>query len=166
MFVGISKHALLAIFSLLLISASTVAWSHGTRYGELAIDHPYAVLSHDPLGASVYFRALVNDDKQKTYRLTGAHTTAANEVKLQAETHTPDHVIQWVTIKSVTIKPKTSMLFRHNHDQGYRILLTDLKHQLKNGDTFPLTLTFEDGGQKTVDVWVQTPKMGKKTHTH
>lgn len=165
MFVGITKHALSAVFNLLLISASTVAWSHGAHYGELVIDHPYAVLSQDPLDASVYFRALVNGG-EKTYRLTGAHTTVANEVKLQAETHTADHVIQWVTIKSVTIKPKTSMLFRHNHEQGYRILLTDLKHQINNGDTFPLTLTFEDGGQKTVDVWVQTPKIGKKTHTH
>ena len=165
MFLEIKKFASLGSCSFLLIMAPMLAWSHGSTYEKLLIDHPYAVLSQDPLGASIYFRELTNRGQQ-TYRLTGAQTEVANDVRLQAETHTPDHVIQWVTIESITIKPKASIRFRHNHEQGYRVWLTDLRQQLKDGDTFDLKLTFDDGGQKTVNVWIQTPRIGKKTHTH
>lgn len=162
---GLRKYALLASFVVLLISTPTTTWSHGTSYGKLTLDHPYAVLTQDPLGASVYFRELANRGSQ-TYRITGAQSHVAGQVRLQTETHTPEHVIQWITIQTITIEPKTSKRFRHNDDQGYRILLTDLQQPLKNGDTFDLTLNFDDGGHQTVNVWVQAPRVGKKTHTH
>jgi len=37
---------------------------------------------------------------------------------------------------------------------GYHVMLTRLKHQLKEGDTFPLTLTFEHAAPITVQVKV------------
>lgn len=162
---GLRKYALLASFTFSLISTPTTTWSHGTHYGKLTLDHPYAVLTQDLLGASVYFRELANRGPQ-TYRITGAQSAVAGQVRLQTETHIPEQVIRWITIQTIAIEPKASIRFRHNHDQGYRILLTDLKQPLKNGDTFNLTLTFDDGGHKTVNVWVQAPRVGEKTHTH
>jgi len=143
----------------------TFSWSHGSTHGKLTIDHPYGVVSQVPPAVRVYFREFANRGRQ-TYRLIGAQTTVANQVTLQTETHTPDHVIQWVSIESITIKPKAAVLFRHHHEQGYRIELTDLVKPLKDGDKFDLTLIFEDGERTTVDVWIQTPRLGKKPHAH
>ncbi|HEX6959043.1 MAG TPA: DUF1775 domain-containing protein [Ferrovibrio sp.] len=40
---------------------------------------------------------------------------------------------------------------------GYHVMMIGLKHPLKQGDHFPLTLTFEKAGTVTVDVPVLTP---------
>ena len=40
---------------------------------------------------------------------------------------------------------------------GYHIMLMNLKRPLNQGDTFPLTLTFANAGQVTVQVAVQKP---------
>ena len=37
-------------------------------------------------------------------------------------------------------------------------MLMDLKQPLKDGDRFDLTLRFERAGERTVKVWVQTPR--------
>lgn len=40
---------------------------------------------------------------------------------------------------------------------GYHLMLLDLKRQLKDGDTVPLTLTVEDAARKRESVTVQVP---------
>ena len=165
MYIRAPNQVLPAILTALLVLVSSTAWSHGVSYGRLTIDHPYAVLSQDRTAASVFFRDLVNRG-QETFVITGAQTAVAEYATLQTETHSSDHVQQWIDVESIAIGPKASVLFRHNHESGYRIYLTGLKRELKNRDRFDLTLTFGDGGQKTVDVWVQTPRVRARPHTH
>ena len=43
---------------------------------------------------------------------------------------------------------------------GYHIMLMGLKQPLKQGDTFPITLSFAKAGQLTATVTVQKPGAG------
>lgn len=49
--------------------------------------------------------------------------------------------------------------------KGYHLMLEDLKAPLKDGDRFDLTLRFEKAGERTVQIWVQTPR-GNAAHSH
>ncbi len=43
---------------------------------------------------------------------------------------------------------------------GLHVMLIDLKTQLKDGDTVPITLSFDDGSSKKIDVPVKNPMAG------
>ncbi len=47
-------------------------------------------------------------------------------------------------------------------------MLMGLKAPFKDGDRFPVTLTFERAGDREVMVWVQTPRgaAGDERHAH
>ena len=46
-------------------------------------------------------------------------------------------------------------------------MLLGLKAPLKDGDRFPVTLTFQRAGEREVMVWVQTPRDGAgEAHNH
>ena len=50
---------------------------------------------------------------------------------------------------------------------GYHVMLMELKQPLKNGDRFPLTLTFEKAGKIEVSVWVEDmASKGGGEHKH
>jgi copper(I)-binding protein len=50
------------------------------------------------------------------------------------------------------------------HTGDFQLLLRDLKHPLKDGDRFDLTLNFARAGTQTVKVWVQTPRNSHADH--
>ena len=59
-----------------------------------------------------------------------------------------------------------TVTFRHGTPDGHHLMLLDLKAPLKDGDRFPVTLTFEKAGTHTVQVWVQTPRNAGAEHAH
>jgi copper(I)-binding protein len=69
-------------------------------------------------------------------------------------------------VKSIQVAPGQSIVFRHDAEEGYQVLLRQLKRPLKVGDRFDMTLTFEKAGKVKVVVWVQRPRPGEKTHKH
>jgi periplasmic copper chaperone A len=40
---------------------------------------------------------------------------------------------------------------------GFHIMLINLKHDIKAGETFPVTLTFQNAGEVTIDVPIRNP---------
>lgn len=142
------------------------AHAHRSKLGALLIDHAYAVENPDKPGEfSVYFKELKNSGTTADF-LQRADTVIASETVFRAETHSVDHEIQWIEIKSIQIAPGQSVVFRHDAEQGYQVLLRQLKRSIKVGDRFDMTLTFERAGKVKVVVWVQRPRPGDKTHQH
>jgi copper(I)-binding protein len=54
-------------------------------------------------------------------------------------------------VKSLTIEPGKSVVLQPN---GYHLMLTGLKGPLKEGQTVPLTLTFDHAGKQQVSASV------------
>jgi copper(I)-binding protein len=49
---------------------------------------------------------------------------------------------------------------------GYHLMLLGLKKPLKDGDKFPVWLTFKKAGVVEVEVWVQPPTEVNKPEEH
>jgi copper(I)-binding protein len=142
------------------------AWAHGYKAEKIQLDHPYAVENPDHPGQyAVYFRTFKNTGTTPDV-LIGAQTSVAQSVLFRTETHSIDHEITWVEVKSIAISPGKAVVFRHDDEQGYQLLLQGLKKPLNNGDRFTMTLDFQHAGKSEVKVWVQQPRNLQKTHQH
>lgn len=140
--------------------------AHGNKVGALVIDHPYAVENPEKPGEyAVYFKELKNTGNTADL-LQRAETAVATDSVFRTETHSVDHEITWVDVKSIQIAPGQAILFRHDSEEGYQVQLRQLKRPLKVGDRFDMTLTFEKAGKVKVVVWVQRPRPGDKKHQH
>ena len=77
--------------------------------------------------------------------LTGASTPVAAMAELH-ETINDNGVMKMRSVASVPITPGKPVTLA---PRGYHIMLMDLKQPLKEGDSFPVTLSFAKAGQVT-----------------
>jgi copper(I)-binding protein len=160
------KQWLYWVLATLSFACQSSSWAHGFKAEKIQLDHPYAVeLASQPGHFAIYFRTFKNTGTT-TDVLRSAQTSVAKSVVFRTETHSVDHEITWVGIKSISVAPGQSIAFRHDDEQGYQLLLQDLTKPLKNGDRFTLTLNFEHAGKAEVTVWVQQPRNAMKSHQH
>lgn len=143
--------------------AAQGAAAHGTRAGDIVIDHPYAVPS--PVGSTagaMYFRTLKNHGEQAD-RLLGARTAVAASVEIHRSTM-DGNVMRMRAVEALPLPAKTTV--KPMHGGEWHLMLLDLKAPLKDGDRFAVTLRFERAGEKDVSVWVQQPRAGAVDHQH
>jgi copper(I)-binding protein len=74
-------------------------------------------------------------------------------------------VMRMREIQSLDLPARASVPMRHGQSNGYHLMLEGLKAPLKDGERFDLTLKFEKAGERTVKVWVQTPRQ-TTAHQH
>ncbi|HEY1503680.1 MAG TPA: copper chaperone PCu(A)C [Stellaceae bacterium] len=79
--------------------------------------------------------------------LEGAVSTSVAEHADLHEEKMANGVMEMRPVESLTIAPGKSVILEPN---GYHIMLTGLKAPLKEGQTVPLTLTFDHAGQQQV----------------
>jgi copper(I)-binding protein len=135
--------------------------AHGTRAGDLTIDHPYAVptLAGVRTGA-LYFRAITNTGNEPD-QLLSARTTVADSVDLH-HMQMDGNVMRMRAVQAIDLPARTEVRMRHGNAAaaagGYHLMLSGLKAPLKDGDRFAVVLQFRRAGEREVMVWVQTPK--------
>ena len=135
--------------------------AHGTRAGDLTIDHPYAVptLAGVSTGA-LYFRAITNTGNEPD-QLLSARTKVADSVDLH-HMQMDGNVMRMRAVAAIELPARTEVRFRHGSAAaaagGYHLMLNGLKAPLKDGDRFAVVLQFRRAGEREVMVWVQTPK--------
>jgi len=138
------------------------ALAHGTRAGELTIDHPYATPTvPGARTGAVYFRTLTNRGKQAD-RLVQARTAVADAVEIHRSTLDGD-VMRMRAVPALELPPGAVLKLRHGGDT--HLMLVGLKAPLQDGQRFTLRLRFERAGEHDVDVWVQTPR-ARDDHGH
>lgn len=160
-------HHWLGAVAIALLVLMPTAFAHGVKAGDLRIDHPYAVPSRPGLTTgAVYFRAISNTGSQPD-QLLGARTPAAASVELHRMEMDGD-VMRMRAFPAIDLPPNTEVRLRHGSANGHHLMLLGLKAPLKDGDSFPVTLTFRRAGEREVMVWVQTPRDALKpeAHTH
>lgn len=154
--VQLVRRALLASVAALPF-AMGVVHGHAYKADGLKVDHPYATPT--PSGeknSAVYFRSLENGGKNAD-ALIGARADVAERVDIR-RTEAGSAVPEDLVVKEVNLPSGKGPSFRHDAASGYHLLLVNLKAPLKNGDRFPIWLTFRHAGEKKVMVWVQTPR--------
>lgn len=149
----------------LLALVSWTAQAHGSKVGDIRIDHPYATPSRPGMATgAVYFRGLSNTGKLED-RLVSAQSPVAGRVEIH-RMHMQGNVMRMATVPYVFLPARTKVPMKHGSHGGHHLMLFELKAPLKDGDRFPVTLTFERAGSVQVQVWVQTPRAAGATHNH
>jgi copper(I)-binding protein len=83
-------------------------------------------------------------------RLVGASTPVAAMAEVH-ETVNDNGVMRMRPVALLPLQPGKAVVLKPG---GYHIMLMGLKQQLKDGDTFPVTLSFEKNGSVTATVHV------------
>lgn len=87
-------------------------------------------------------------------RLLSATTPVAQKVQFHTETE-DNGISRMRELRSVEIDPGAKVIFKPG---DMHMMIVGLKQPLKEGETFPLTLTFEKAGK--IDVTVSVAKVG------
>ena len=146
------RHLILHCVSLPFVAS---AHAHGTRVGDLVIEHPYAVpMVAGADGGAAYLRSVQNRGVRAD-RLIGASSPRAASVVLRRRVR-DGATVRLQDIDSIELPPGAEMRLRHDGDT--QLALLGVKPALRDGDRFPLSLRFERAGEVEVSVWVQTPR--------
>ena len=129
--------------------AAVTAQAHDYNLGDLKIVHPWARATAPSAPAGGTFFTIVN--RGATDKLLKAASDVANTVELH--THIKDgEVMRMRQVPEVDIAGGSETKLAPG---GLHVMLIGLKGPLKEGATFPMTLTFEKAGSVTIEVQVQ-----------
>jgi copper(I)-binding protein len=116
----------------------------------IQVDHPWARPSTGQTGAvymTIANKGPVDD------RLVSATTPVANQAQLHTEIDDKG-IMKMRAVSAIDVKPRSQTMLKPG---GLHLMLIGLKQPLKVGESFPLTLTFEQAGKLDVTVTVEKP---------
>jgi copper(I)-binding protein len=133
------------------------------KAGDIAIDQPFARATPAKVGG--VFLTLKNNGGTADKLLKAASPVAGN---VELHTHIKDgDAMRMRAVENIPVPAKGQTALEPG---GYHIMLIGLKQPLKEGGSFPLTLTFEKAGSVTVTVPVQKAgapaALGGHEHKH
>lgn len=138
-------HACICALALSLPSLSAVA----QQGGGIAVEHPWARATAGDTGAA-YF-SIVNKGASSD-RLLSASTPVAQSASLH-QSKVENGVMMMRPLPPLEVAPGKSAALKPGADH---LMLMGLKHPLKQGESFPLTLHFEKAGDVQVAVKVES----------
>ncbi len=130
-----------------LLTPSLFVSAHEYTVGSLHIEHPWS-RAMPPVAptAAAYF--VVHNKGSDADRLLSVSTPVAGKAELHEHIHA-DGVMKMQQVQSVAIPSGGEVKFA---PMGYHVMLFNVQQQAKDGERFPLTLTFEKAGQLEVQV--------------
>lgn len=134
-----------ALAAFALIIAPGVATAHSYKLGDIAVGHIWAAPPESTESIAVYGPILNQGDA--AVQLTGATTPVAEDVRIREAAEGSERWIDIVELepgKPVALAPWRQHLW-----------LTGLKRELKEGDSFELTLEFGQAGTLAVQVEIE-----------
>lgn len=147
----------------LLLAASLVILAAAPALAQdaLTIEQPWArATSASARNGAAYLR--IANGGPAVDRLLAASSPVAGRAELHTHLN-EDGVMKMRQVAAIELPPGATVTFAPS---GLHVMLFDLTGQLKPGATFPLTLTFEKAGSRTVTVTVQSAGARGPAHGH
>ena len=149
-----------AILMIMVLSTSALAGDE--RTGEIHIMQAWARATAGRVPNGVAYMMLKNKGSEPD-RLIGASSPVAKRAGLHTS-RMEGGMMKMVPVTAIEVGPGGSAMLKPG---GLHVMLMGLKAPLKEGETFPLTLTFERSGAVTIDVAVKKPgAMGAGSMKH
>ena len=147
------KGGYLASIVLLVLLSGDSVYAQTSAQNTIAVERPWARAT--PAGArnGVVYVTLINNGSAGDSLLSAA-TPVADQVQFHSATE-ENGVSRMREMRTVDVAPGAKVAFSPG---GLHIMVVGLKQPLKEGQTFPLTLTFEKAGK--IDVTVPVEKVG------
>lgn len=139
------------------------AVAHGVQCGDISVAHPYSKPSPgmSKIGA-VYFIGIKNGSKEAD-QLIRARTDVSPTIQIHEMVMVGD-IMKMREVTQVELPPGVDVPLKQGQTSGHHLMLMDLKKPLKEGDKFPITLTFKRAGECRVEVWVEAAKADAHKH--
>ncbi len=137
--------------------------AHDYKLGAIEINHPWAKPSIGQAKAGAAFVTLVNSGDSDD-RLVEAKADVSELVELH--THTMEEgVMRMRAVEAIEVPAGETAELKPG---GFHVMLLNLKAPLVEGESFPLTLVFEQAGEVTVEVMIdgEMAKMKGGGHDH
>lgn len=138
---------------LLAFGSVTTAHAQGAPTPSMDVTNVWARATPAAAKSGAAYFTIVNKGASDD-RLVAAESPVAGKVELH-KTVNDNGVMKMLPVDAVTVKAGAKVTFRPG---GYHVMLIELKQPLKEGDSFPLALTFEKAGK--IDVTVKVGKVG------
>lgn len=139
--------------SLTLAAALALPLSIQAGEADLVVVAPYVRMVPPGTPNTAAFMTITNDGTNDR-RLVKADSPVARAGELHS--HTNDQgIMRMRQVTAIEVKAKGRAELKSG---GYHVMLIDLQQSLKEGDTVPLTLTFDDGSIRKVDAPVRKPQ--------
>jgi copper(I)-binding protein len=138
------------IIAAALATLPIVGFAQEYRLDPFLIDRPIARATVPGATTGVVFFTISNAGNT-TDRLLRASTPVAGGVALH-QMAVEEGMMKMRAVPSLELRPGARLELQPG---GYHLMLLDLKHPLKVGEKFPMTLTFERGGTLTIPVQVE-----------
>lgn len=138
------------------LAISPFAFAHDYKIGNLQVEHAVARPSFPGQPSGAAYLSIENKGKDAD-KLMSVSTPVAKS----AQIHTMSmegNVMKMREVEGIELKPSSKTVMQAG--SGYHIMLVGLKHPLKVGDHFPLTLVFEKAGKLNVTVSVEEISSG------
>jgi copper(I)-binding protein len=139
-----------------LAALSAFAVAHDSSVGDIHIVHAFATPSLAGSGNGAAYFVTLENTGDKPDRLLRASTPVAASVELHNMGMDAQGVMRMREVDGIALAPKASIKMRPG--MGFHLMLIGLRQPLKEGATFPMTLSFERAGKVEVKVVVQTPR--------
>jgi len=138
------------VLSLVLSLLAGPVLAHDAKVGDLVIMEPWARATIGQVKTGVVYLTVVNHGATGD-RLLAVSTPAA--AKAELHTHIMDEgVMKMRPVEAIDIAAKGSTALEPG---GYHVMLMGVQEPLREGEAFPMTLTFETAGSVDVEVHVQ-----------
>jgi copper(I)-binding protein len=138
---------ILAVLAAGLLAGPALA--HEFKAGSITVEHPWARPAASGNGAA-YFKLL--NGGSASDRLVGVSSPAAGSAEMHATSVDAQGVASMRPVQAVDLPAGGEAQFT---PAGLHVMLVGLSQPLKEGQSFPLTLTLEKAGAVTVEVEVQ-----------
>jgi len=147
------RSVLLAALAVVLLPLAVAA--HEFKAGDLTIGHPWARATAGGGANGAAFLSVANGGKTADRLIAAASPVAA---KVELHTHLiEDGVMKMRPVAGIDIEPGAVVELKPG---GFHVMLIGLTAPLKEGDSFPLELTFEKVGKVATTVKVESPAAG------
>ena len=134
---------------------ASVAIAHDVQTEAMRIAHPFATPT--PPGASNGAAYVDITAFSTPVTLVGASSPASNTVELH-EMRMDGDMMQMRHVNEIPIIAGETSTMRPGG--GFHLMLVGLTEPLAEGDRFPLTLSFAEQEEVTIEVWVQSAQQG------
>jgi copper(I)-binding protein len=133
--------------------ALTLAAGNALAAGNIAVGHSYARATVPGQPSAGAYLSIENKGKEadtlKSISTPVAKTAEVHTMKMDGD------VMKMREAGNIDIKPSEKISMQPGG--GYHVMLMGLNKPLKNGDHFPMTLTFAKAGKVEIDVTVEAP---------
>lgn len=150
---------ILRFIAAVAVFSSSAVFAHDYTVGSIKIDHPWSRATVAGIPNGVAYFVLENKGDSDDRLVSAASPVAA---KVELHTHLKEgEIVRMRQVDAVDIPAGETVALEPG---SFHVMLMGLKEPLEQGDSFPLTLEFDQAGSVTVDVTIDLMGSSKAGH--